>query len=68
MSAQAELALRPDHSVAASGLRESLLQLRRQRLLSFTADGDVAHVSYGDRIRELAAEWGLVLPGGDTSA
>jgi hypothetical protein len=58
--------------VAASGLRESLLQLRRQRLLSFTVDGDVAYVTYGDRIRELAKQWGLVLPqsrtGGPTEA
>ena len=30
-------------------------------------DGRVAVVGYGDRIRELATEWGLVLPGRDTS-
>lgn len=44
------------------GLRGALLQLRRERLLSFTVEGDVARVTYGDRIREIAAaEWGLVL-------
>ena len=48
--------------VATTGLRESLLQLRRERLLAFTVEGDVARVSYGDRIRELATE--CVLPGG----
>ena len=48
--------------VATTGLKDALLQLRRQRLLSFTVEGDVASVSYGDRIREIAAaEWGLVL-------
>jgi hypothetical protein len=26
------------------------------------AIGDVARVTYGDRIRELATDWGLVLP------
>jgi hypothetical protein len=50
--------------VATTGLRESLLQLRRERLLAFTVEGDVARVTYGDRIRELATEW----PGGGTSA
>jgi hypothetical protein len=48
--------------VATAGLRDALLQLRRERLLSFTVEGDVARVTYGDRIREIAAaEWGRVL-------
>jgi hypothetical protein len=48
--------------VQTDGLRDALLQLRRERLLSFTVEGDVARVTYGDRIREIAAaKWGLVL-------
>ena len=48
--------------VATTGLKDALLQLRRERLLSFTVEGDVARVSYGDRVREIAAaKWGLVL-------
>ena len=43
-------------------LRGALVQLRRQRLLAFTLEGDVARVTYGDRVREIATEWGLVLP------
>jgi hypothetical protein len=48
--------------IAPTGLKNALLQLRRQRLLAFTVEGDVARVSYGDRVREIATEWGLVLP------
>jgi hypothetical protein len=47
---------------APTALKNALLQLRRQRLLAFTVEGDVARVSYGDRVREIATEWGLVLP------
>ena len=49
--------------VAPTGLKAALLQLRRQRLLAFTVEGDIARVTHGDRVREIAAtEWGLVLP------
>ena len=44
------------------GLKDALLQLRRQRLLSFTVEGDVARVSYGARIRELAPRMGPCAP------
>ena len=43
-------------------LRGCLLQLRRMRLLKFAVEGDVARITYGDRIRELAASWGIQLP------
>jgi hypothetical protein len=64
MSTNASWPRRDPPLVATTGLRESLLQLRRERLLKFTVEGDVARVTYGDRIRETATEWGLVLPGG----
>jgi hypothetical protein len=48
--------------IAPTALKNALLQLRRQRLLAFTVEGDVARVSYGGRVREIATEWGLVLP------
>ncbi len=62
MSTSARWPRREPPLVASTGLKAALLQLRRQRLLAFTLDGDTARVSYGDRIRELATEWGLMLP------
>ena len=48
--------------VPVDALRDKLLQLRQQRWLSFTVSADVAQVTYGDRIREIAANWGIELP------
>jgi hypothetical protein len=62
MSTSARWPRREPPLVAPDNLKTALLQLRRQRLLSFTVVGDVAVVTYGDRIRELAKKWGLVLP------
>lgn len=62
MSTSARWPRREPPLVATTDLRGALLQLRRQRLLAFTLDGDVARVTYGDRVREIATEWGLVLP------
>ncbi len=47
--------------VPVEGLRDALLQLRHQRWLAFTVEGDVARVGYGDRIHQLAANWGVDL-------
>ena len=47
--------------VPTSGLKDALLELRRERLLSFTIEGDVARVAYGERVRRLADSWGLQL-------
>jgi hypothetical protein len=62
MSTSARWPKREPPLVATPGLRDALLQLRRQRLLSFTLGSDTVRISYGDRIRELATEWGFVLP------
>ena len=62
MSTSARWPKREPPLVATPGLRDALLQLRRQRLLAFSLGSDTVRVTYGDRIRELATEWGLVLP------
>jgi hypothetical protein len=57
-------ALAPRHDpplVPADGLRDALAQLRQQRWLSFTVSADVARVTYGDAVREIAARWGIEL-------
>ena len=47
--------------VPVEGLRDALAQLRRQRLLQLRVEGDTAHVTYGDAVREIAARWGIEL-------
>lgn len=47
--------------VPVDGLRDALGQLRQQGWLAFTVEGDIARVGYGDRIRQLAAAWGVDL-------
>ena len=63
MASSARWPRREPPLVPVDGLRDKLLQLRQQRWLSFTVSADVARVTYGDCIRELAAtEWGIELP------
>ena len=45
--------------VPVEGLRQALLELRRERWLAFTVEGDTAAVSYGPRVLEVAASWGI---------
>jgi hypothetical protein len=62
MSTSARWPRREPPLVAPDNRKTALLQLRRERLLAFTVEGDVARVTYGDRIREIAAKWGIELP------
>ena len=48
--------------VPVDGLRDKLLQLRQQGWLTVDVAGDIALVTYGDRVRRLADSWGLQLP------
>jgi hypothetical protein len=45
----------------AEGLRDSLRELRRLGFLDITVTGDTASVSYGTRVKEIAARWNIVL-------
>ncbi len=38
-----------------------MLELRREGWLSLTVEGDVPQVTYGERMREIAKEWGIEL-------
>ena len=62
MASTAKWPKREPPLVPVDGLRAALLELRNQRWLSFTVAGDVAQVTYGSRIRELATECGIELP------
>jgi hypothetical protein len=48
--------------VPVDGLRDALLELRQQGWLAFRVEGDIARVTYGDRVRQLAASCGIDLP------
>jgi hypothetical protein len=43
------------------GLRDALMELRREKWLAFTIEGDVTRIKYGERIKEIAAKWGVPL-------
>ncbi len=47
--------------VPVDGLRQALLELRREGWLAFTVEGDTAAVSYGPRVFEVATSWGISL-------
>ena len=46
---------------ATGDLRRALFELRRERWLNVTVEGDLARVTYGERVREIAKEWGIEL-------
>jgi hypothetical protein len=48
--------------LATSRLVYRFLAAREIGVGQAALEGDVAHVTYGDRVREIAAEWSLVLP------
>ena len=62
MASSARWPRREPPLVPVDGLRDKLLQLRQQRWLSFTVSADVARVTYGDAVREIAERWGIDLP------
>jgi hypothetical protein len=61
MSASARWPRREPPLVPAENLKRALLELRREGWLAFRVEGDEAHVSYGERVGEIASAWGIEL-------
>ena len=67
MSTSARWPRRKPPLVPATGdLRRALFELRREGWLSFTVEGDLARVTYGERVLEVAQEWGIELDNPET--